>query len=130
MKTRGTLPVACALGLMALAWGCDVGGGAGKAGSSGAQTDAIVKGKVTVKGKAVSKGTIVFEAFGRDGSPMEGKAFDVRKDGTYEARTLTGRNGINISSTGNPVADSSYNRTYIEVAPGENVRDFDLPFQP
>jgi hypothetical protein len=129
MKARLAVAGTIAAAFLLAAWGCDAG--SNQAGSSsGAQAEAIVKGKVTVKGKAVSKGTIVFEPFGRDGSPREGKAFDIRKDGTYQARTLTGRNGVNISSTGNPVADSSYNRTYIEVAPGEYVKDFDLPLAP
>lgn len=112
------------------AGGCESGSQPAASGPAG-QTEATVTGKVTVKGKTAVKGKVTFEPEGPNGMPIGERIGEVRKDGTYEVKTLTGQNGVTVSGTGNPAADTGgYNRINFEVKAGSNTKDLDLPLNP
>ncbi len=127
--TRRSLGALVTSAAMMVAGGCG-GEGAGGGGGSASKSEATVTGKVTIKGKAATKGNLTFEPLGANGIPTGSKVTQVGKDGTYTVTTTTGSNDVTISGTGNAVADSSYNKTTLDVTPGANTKDFDLPLPP
>jgi hypothetical protein len=124
-RSRAALVTSAA---MIAAWGC---GGAREADQGAApKAEATVTGKVTIKGRPAEKGRITFEPLGANGMPAGSNVAQVGKDGTYTVTTKTGPNDVTASATGDPAADSSYNKTSFEVQPGTNTLNLDLPIKP
>jgi hypothetical protein len=111
-----------------VAWGC---GGTREAEKGAAsKADATVTGKVLIKGRPAAKGRITFEPLDANGLPAASNVAQVGPDGTYTVTTKTGPNDVTVSSTGDPAADSGYNKTNFDVQSGSNTRDLDLPIKP
>ena len=125
-RRTGVLGVALAAATLGI-WGCGGGGGekpaVGPGSSNGAAT---VSGKISLNGKAVSKGSVTFEPLGTNGIPTGSNVAKVDKDGAYSVTTVSGSHDVTISGTGT-TADASYNKTTIDVKPGSNTKDFNLP---
>src|SRR5262245_51604955 len=105
--------------------GC--GGGQTTGERTAPKTEATVTGMITIKGKAATKGRVTIEPLGPNGIPTGSKVADVGKDGTYTVTTTPGSNDVTVSSTGDAAADSGYNKTNIDVKPGSNTLNLDLP---
>jgi hypothetical protein len=129
ITSRGRAALVASAALTA-AWGC----GETREGNAGAasRADATVTGRVTIKGKPAAKGRITFEPVGVNGGlPIGSNVAQVGKDGAYTVTTKTGSNDVTVSSTGDPAADSGYNKTSFEVQPGSsNTLNLDLPIKP
>ncbi len=128
-KSVGTLIATGGLTLF-LAWGCgDEVAPKPEAQPTSTGAEATVTGKVTVKGKAVAAGKVTFEPPFVNGKLVPERITDIGKDGNYSITTYVGKNSVIVSNTGRPEAESgSYNKKSVDVGPGTNTIDLNLPF--
>lgn len=86
-------------------------------------------GRVTSPGKPVSKGQIIFDPanVNRPGEPA--RTAEIRKDGSYEVKTLIGANRVTVSIPARPRKPGAppYGQQICEVRAGSNAFDITLP---
>ena len=90
--------------------------------------EAKVSGTVRVRGKPMPGGQIAFDATNYKRTGQSIRKATINPDGTYSVSTLQGHNSARIS--GPTVAKEpqlGYGIHTIEVAPGDNQFDIDLP---
>ena len=108
------------------AWaGCD------SPGISSSMTEATVSGVVTVIGKPATGGQISFNPANAARKDAPSTTAEIGKDGHYTAKTLVGRNMVILLMPQlGRTADVLGARKAIEVNPGENTCDIDVPKMP
>jgi hypothetical protein len=114
--------------VLAAVCGC---GGEEKAGQStgGAKQEATVTGQVTIKGKPATKAKVTFAPLDSRGMPAGSNVAEV-KDGSYSVTTQSGDNDVTITGTGNAEVDATYNKKTVQLKPGANTENFELPLKP
>jgi len=118
--TAVTLLMACG--------GCDPHGGAPSV--SGSLEEATVKGTVRVYGKPVNNGSVIFNCVNIRRPNATPPQAPIKKDGTYEIKTLVGQNYVEVSCR---ELAKAKNRMFADtqipvmVQAGENTIDLDLP---
>jgi hypothetical protein len=125
-----------AAGSLALVLALALSGGCGDNVSStvsGSMEEATVKGTVRVRGKPVNNGMITFRTsnINRPNAPL--KEAKINKDGTYTITTLVGGNMVEVTCKEVLSArnrDLIENERMVQVQPGENTIDVDIPPAP
>jgi hypothetical protein len=122
MRTRRRgLGVWITAAALAAAPGC----GSSETPSAGPKTLQKVSGKITIKGKPATKGKVTLSNVATGGQWLA----DVGAGGAYEVTAPVGVYSVVVAGTGDPAAESAYNTASLEVKPGPNTLDLDLPLQ-
>jgi hypothetical protein len=125
---RPDLAAWTALGLLLGPAGCDHHAGAPSV--SGSLEEATVKGTVRVRGKPVNNGSVTFNCVNIRRPNATAPRAPIRKDGTYEIKTLVGENYVEVSCR---ELATRQNRAFadtqipVTVRSGDNTIDLDLP---
>jgi hypothetical protein len=119
--------VAAAL-LLSLCALTDAGCGSGAPFAESSRTEGTVSGRVTAQGKPVTKGQVIFDPSNVNRRTEPARTAEIRKDGTYELKTLIGANRVTVAIPG-PRSKSGfpYIQRVCEVKPGTNTFDFTMP---
>jgi hypothetical protein len=119
----------CVLAMPLASLACGIGGSPDATSSS---ATGLVKGKVIVSGKPLTKTKtkteLRFNPSNINRMDAPSAVAPVTADGTYEVTTLVGQNQVSLSGPG--VAKSpklSYFTTVIDVKPGDNEFDIEIP---
>jgi len=108
-----------------VAGGC--GSGAPRAESS--MTEASVTGTVSEQGKPVTQGKVISDPSNVNRKAEVARSADIRKDGTYEVKTLIGANRVTVSIPAKTMkkGSSPYVQRICDVQAGSNTFDITLP---
>jgi hypothetical protein len=112
--------------ILMVAGGC----GSGTPAVSGSLEEATVKGAVRIHGRPVNNGSVTFNCVNIKRPNTAPAHAAIRKDGTYEIKTLVGQNYVEVSCR---ELASPKNRVFADtqvpvmVEKGENAIDIDLP---
>jgi hypothetical protein len=124
-RERTWAGVALSSTLAIAAWGC---GGGSPPRAEGSLSEAKVHGKVLVRGQPLTEGEVVFNAANAARTDVPARPFPIKKDGTYEATTLVGRNSVRIAG---PALEKDpqlgYAALTCDVKAGDNSYDIELP---
>jgi hypothetical protein len=122
--SRSWLATTFASTLLIATWGCSDG----TPSVDTTTAEATVSGVVKVHGKPMAGGEITFDASNNQRKDEPLRKAPIGKDGTYSITTLQGHNSARISS---PMIAKDPQLAYgihtIEVQPGENTFNIDLP---
>jgi hypothetical protein len=119
---------ACA-SLIALLCALTIGGcSSGAPYAESSRTEGTVSGLVTLQGKPVTTGKVVFDPANINRPNEPAATAEIRKDGTFEVKTLIGANRVTVAIPGGHTkAGSPYVQKICEVRAGSNTFDITIP---
>jgi hypothetical protein len=102
---------------------------AGAPSAESSRTEATVTGRVTSQGKPVTKGQVIFDPANVNRAGEPARTAEIRKDGTYEVKTLIGGNRVAVSIPARPRKPGAppYGQQVCDVRAGGNTFDISIP---
>jgi hypothetical protein len=117
--------VALLVGIGALA---AIGCGSGAPYAESSLTEATVSGHVTSEGQPVTKGQVIFDPANVNRPRESARTAEIRKDGTYEVKTLIGENRVTVAIPGRSRKKAApYVQQIFKVETSGNTLDIPVP---
>jgi hypothetical protein len=92
------------------------------------RTEATVTGRVASQGKPITSGKVIFDPANVNRPNERAATAEIRKDGSYELKTLIGANRVTVAIPGRLTkAGSPYVQQICDVRNGSNNFDITIP---
>jgi hypothetical protein len=119
---------ATAAGLLAALFAMTAGGcGTDVRYAESSMAEATVSGRVSLQGKPAMKGQVIFDPANVNRKTVVARAAEIRRDGTYEVRTLIGANRVTVAIPGRTTKTGApYVQQIYDVKSGSNTLDIPI----